>query len=110
MLRILVNDDSESGESSGSKACAYLEEHGIEANVAPPPQQEFHGAGLRHSGCIKTLIYYRRLGFCASEASRRPTGTRDGQAALRSHGSSLVPRDGAGRQTVYPAIRQFLRT
>jgi hypothetical protein len=41
MLRILVKEDSESGESSGSKACACLDEHDIKANVALPPQQEF---------------------------------------------------------------------
>jgi hypothetical protein len=73
MLRILVNDDSESGESSGSKACAYLEEHGIEANVAPPPQQEFHGAGLtalwlhQNSDLLPALRILRERGIKATD-------------------------------------------
>ena len=73
MLRILIKDDPESGESSGSKACACLEEHGIEANVAPPPQQEFIGAGLtalwlhQNSDLLPALRILRERGIKATD-------------------------------------------
>jgi hypothetical protein len=73
MLRILIKDDPESAESSGPKACAYLEEHGIEANVAPPPQQEFIGAGLtalwlhQNSDLLPALRILRERGIKATD-------------------------------------------
>ncbi len=75
MLRILIKDDPtpknsccRGGATFASMPCSSRQAQAFEPEL---------------SGCIKTLIYYRRLGFCASEASRRPTGTSSPAFAFR---------------------------